>query len=199
MFGSRGITRLGLVVALAAPFSCVVACGGAAGTQAHSIPKAGDMPEGGEWTAVFFSQTYGYLHLVKEGTSISGKWRTAAGDKWGEMHGEVNGNLFHFEWAETTIGMVGPSAKTTGRGYFQYVRPPSDDKQADEIHGEWGLGMEQTGVAWTAVKQKNMKPDPDSVVPDETQSVQGGGWDEGKKKKQPAGDSDKGGTSDGWN
>jgi hypothetical protein len=169
------------------------ACGGSQ-KSTSTIPKAGDMPEGGEWTGVYFSPTYGNLHIVKEGADISGKWRTAEGDKWGEMHGEVNGNLFHFEWKETTIGMVGPSATTTGRGYFQYYRPPGDNVN-DELHGEWGLGTEETGVPWTAVKQRNVKPDPDSVVPDETQKLESGGWDEDKKKK-----SDKSSDSnDGWN
>lgn len=153
------------------------------------------MPPDGDWTGVFFSPTYGNLHLVKQGASLGGKWRTAAGDKWGEMHGEAVGNLFHFEWAETKIGMVGPSAKTTGRGYFVYTRPPGDNVD-DEIKGEWGLGSEQTGVAWTAVKQRNAKPDPDSVVPDETQKLEGGGWDEDKKKKSGGGNKDK---DEGWN
>src|SRR5260221_1069594 len=109
MLVSRGITRLGLLVALSALLPGVVACGGGK-TEAHSLPKAGDMPEGAEWTGVYFSPTYGHLHLVKEGSSVSGKWRNATGDKWGQMHGEATGNLLHYEWEETTIGMVGPSA-----------------------------------------------------------------------------------------
>jgi hypothetical protein len=183
------------MVALLAPLPAAVACGGGGGKTAASIPKAGDMPEGGEWTGVYFSPTYGHLHLVKEGSSVSGKWRNAAGDKWGQMGGEVVGNLFKFEWKETKIGMVGPSATTSGRGYFQYVRPKGDLVN-DEIKGEWGLGDEFTGVSWTAVKQRNMQPDPDSVMPDETQKAEGGGWDESKQPKK--GGDDKGG-GDEWN
>jgi hypothetical protein len=197
MLGDRRMVRFGLVVCLCLPLGGAVACGGGGAKTAHAVPKAGDMPEGGEWTGVYFSPTYGYLHLVKEGSSLSGKWRTAAGDKWGEMHGEVAGDLFNFEWRETRIGMVGPSATATGRGYFKYVHPPGQLVN-DEIDGEWGLGTDTGGVTWTAVKQRNMKPDPDSVVPDETQKVEGGEWDEKKKKKsQGGGDSDK--KSDEWN
>src|SRR4029079_17017404 len=152
------------------------------------IPKPGDMPEGGDWTGVFFSPTYGHLHLIQQGSVLSGKWRTVNGDKWGEMHGEVTGNLFRYEWKETKIGMVGPSAVTTGRGYFQYKRPPGELVN-DEIHGQWGLSNEQTGVTWDAVKQRNAKPDPDSVIPDETQKLEGGGWD-GEKKKPGGGGGD---------
>jgi len=194
MLGSRKVLRLGLVVSLLVPLSSVAACGGSQ-SQAAAIPKAGDMPEGGEWTGVYFSPTYGNLHLVMSGGSISGKWRNAAGDKWGEMHGEATGNLFRFEWKENRIGMVGPSAQTTGRGYFQYVRPPGDNVN-DELHGEWGLKDAQTGVSWSAIKQRNAKPDPDSVVPDETQKIEGGGWDEDKKKSSGGG---KGSDSDEWN
>ena len=153
------------------------------------------MPEGGDWTGVYFSATYGHLHLVKEGSSVSGKWRTSAGDKWGEMHGDATGNLYKFEWKETTIGMVGPSATRSGLGYFLYTRPPGDNVN-DEIKGEAGLGNEQTGVPWTAVKQRNMRPEPESVVPDETQKVESGGWDDEKKKSGGGGKDDK---SEGWN
>jgi hypothetical protein len=197
MVGLRFAARLGLALTLAIPLSMTVACGGSQ-KEVKSIPKPGDMPEGGEWTGVFFSPTYGHLHLVKEGGTISGKWRNTAGDKWGEMHGEVVGDIFRFEWRETKIGMVGPSATTSGRGYFKYTRPPGELVN-DEIKGEWGLGNEQTGVSWSAVRQRNMKPDPNSVVPDEVEAPKGdtgGGWDEGKKKPGKA--TDKGGGGDEW-
>jgi hypothetical protein len=155
-----------------------VACGG---TQkaASTVPRAGDMPAGGDWNGVYFNPTYGYLHLVKVGSAINGKWRNGVGDKWGEMHGQVVGDLFNFEWKETTIGMVGPSATTTGRGYFKYVQPPGENVD-HEIRGEWGLGSKRTGVPWTALKQRHVRPDPSSVVPDETQKVKGSAWDEGE-------------------
>lgn len=200
MLRSRLVVRLGLVALLLAPAaSTVVACGGAQ-KEVKTVPKPGDMPEGGEWTGVYFSPTYGHLHLVKEGGAISGKWRNASGDKWGEMHGEVVGNLFKFEWRETKVGMVGPSATTNGKGYFQYVKPPGENVN-DEIKGEWGLGNAWTGVSWSAVRQRNQKPDPDSVVPDEVEmpkGEQGGGWDEPKKKKSGGGKGDDK-SSDEWN
>ena len=67
MLGSRALTRFSLVAALAVPLVCTAACGGAP-KEAHVLPKAGDMPEGGDWTGVYFSPTYGHLHLVKEGS-----------------------------------------------------------------------------------------------------------------------------------
>ncbi len=153
-------------------------CGPKEGPKVAAV-KAGDMPVGGDWTGVYFSKTYGYLHLVKEGDTISGKWRVTAGDKWGEMSGKVTGNLFKYEWKEHTIGMVGAAAGSSGRGYFVYKVPK--EGEAHVIDGEWGLKTDETGQKWEAVKQQNMASDPDSVMPDELEGrSSGGGWDEGE-------------------
>ena len=95
--------------------------------------------------------------------------------------------------------------RTEGEALYAAITVASDDAEIeaalskgdlvnDEIRGEWGLGQETSGVTWTAVKQRNAKPDPDSVVPDETQKLESGGWDDEKKKKS---DGDK--KSDDWN
>jgi hypothetical protein len=81
MFVPRLLTRLGLLVALVAPVPFVAACGGST-PEAKSVPKPADMPEGAEWSGVYFSPTYGHLHMVKEGSAISGKWRNSSGEKW---------------------------------------------------------------------------------------------------------------------
>jgi hypothetical protein len=178
MFLKRAVANTGLVLTLAMPLACfAVGCGGSGQEAKHAEVKPGEMPAGGDWSGVYYSPTYGTLHLVKEGASVSGKWRTTSGDKWGELHGEVDGDLLKYEWKETTIGMVGPTATKTGKGYFKYV-VPSDPNGEHEIKGEWGLGGSDVGNPWSAIKQRNQRPDPDSVVPDETQKVQGEGWDE---------------------
>ncbi len=183
MFGARTLLKVAFVVTLALSIGPLPACGGGNKNAKMAQVKAGDMPVGGDWTGVFYSQVYGYLHLVKEGDTISGKWRTTAGDAWGEMSGKVTGNLFKYEWTEHKIGMVGPSATSSGRGYFVYTEPK--EGEAHVIKGEWGLGNDETGQSWEAVKQQNMKPDPDSVIPDEVERRGvGGGWDEGQ---EPAG------------
>lgn len=179
MFGLSPFSsnRFRVTLTAAALGLSMVACGPKEGPKTAKV-TAGDLPVGGDWTGVYFSKTYGYLHLVKEGDTISGKWRVAAGDKWGEMSGKVTGNLFKYEWKEHTIGMVGASAASYGRGYFQYLVPNADE--AHEIKGEWGLKTDETGRTWEAVKQKNMRSDPDSVMPDELEGRStGGGWDEG--------------------
>jgi hypothetical protein len=153
-----------------------LAAGGAAAGCSNPPPpttanvKAGDLPPGGDWSGVFYSPLYGHLHLVKEGNSVSGKWRTAGGDKWGELHGEVTGDLLKYKWVEHKIGMVGPGATTEGHGYFKYY-VPADENANHEIKGQWGLERSEIGNVWEAVRQRNMLPDLASVRPDETERV----------------------------
>jgi hypothetical protein len=140
------------------------------------------MPDGGAWTGVYYSQVYGFLHLISEGKSANGAWRTKAGSEWGELAGEVDGNLFRYSWTNHRIGQVGVAANSSGKGYFVYSIPKAGE--AHQIAGEWGLGQDETGNTWDAIKQMNMEPDPDSVKPDEIEGrVQAGGWDEGETEE----------------
>lgn len=204
MSGFRSILRVVVLLAFAALVIPLSACGQ---KVVHSKVKAGDMPPGAEWTGVYYSQIYGYLHLIKEGDTVNGRWRTTEGDAWGELSGKVEGNLLRYEWTNHKIGLVGPSATSHGKGYFLYTRP--HEGEADELHGQWGLDDSDSGTKWVCVKQKDMKPDFKSVLPDEYQRRgQGGGWDEsgggGGDKAAPdeggddegAGDSDSDSDSD---
>ena len=169
---------LSLVAALFAAF-IVIACGGGQKSAEYANVKQGPMPDGATWDGVYYSQTYGNLHLVEESGTVNGKWRTTAGDRWGELAGEAKGDLLEYEWAEHKIGMVGPSATTKGRGYFKYISSGSG-VDPDSIKGEWGLGDKNAGNTWEAVKQRNVAPDPKSVEPDEIERRgEGGEWDEG--------------------
>jgi hypothetical protein len=169
--------RCSLLFAFILPFA-LAACGGQKDTK-HANPKAGSMPEGGEWPGVYYSQLYGYLHILVDGSSANGAWRTTAGDSFGELHGEIDGNLLKYAWQERMIGAVGADANRKGAGYFVYTVPKAGE--AHEIVGEWGLGDENAGNEWKAVKQKNMAPNPASVKPDEIEGRVTGvdSWDEG--------------------
>jgi hypothetical protein len=176
----RKLPRFVLALALTAPFGLgITACGGGQDEAKHAMVKAGEMPAGGEWQGVYFSPLYGYLHIVADGKAVNGGWRTAAGDAYGELHGEIDGNLLRYEWKERRIGAVGADAVKKGKGYFKYVIPK--EGEAHEVHGEWGLGDSDAGNKWDAVKQKNMPPNLKSVQPDEYEGrVTGGGWDSGE-------------------
>lgn len=154
------------------------ACGGGPEPKVAN-PKAGPLPEGGDWAGVYYSQLYGYLHLLADGSAVNGAWRTTAGDAFGELNGEVDGNLLKFTWQERKIGAVGADANRKGNGYFVYSIPKAGE--AHEIIGEWGLGEENAGNEWRAVKQKNMVPNPQSVKPDEIEGRVTGvdAWDDG--------------------
>lgn len=147
--------------------------------------EAGDMPEGADWTGVYYSELYGYLHLVQDGNAISGKWLRPVKDRWGEIHGNVTGDVARFTWTEHTIGLVGPKANKTGKGYFKYKRPKGENVD-DTVVGEIGQGVDEVGEPWDAVKQRNVQPDLASIGGSGAIDVGGGDWDsEGKEKGTP--------------
>src|SRR5262249_18154994 len=127
--------------------------------------KAGDMPAGTKWDGVYFNELYGFLHIKAKGSHIAGRWERPHKDKWGQIEGDVEGDLFKFTWSEYTRGLVGPNAKRTGKGYFKYKRPAgATDEKLDTIVGEIGFGEDEAGEKGEAIKQINIPPDPDSIV-----------------------------------
>jgi hypothetical protein len=181
---ARMIHKVALFVCLATPLVSVGCKGGAE----HPKVVAGEMPEGGTWRGVYYSPTYGSLHLVEDGDTVSGKWRTTGGEAWGELEGKADGDLLRYDWTEHKIGLVGPSATSQGKGYFKYIKP-ANGVDPDEIRGEWGLGDSQFGNPWTATRQNNVQPDPNSIKPDELEGrFSGGDWDDSGEAPPPTDD-----------
>ena len=184
----RSLVKLSLLGALAIPsVLSLSACGGGSDVK-HASVKAGEMPAGGEWQGVYYSPVYGYLHVLADGKTAQGAWRTGGGDAYGELQGEIDGNVMRYTWTQHKIGMVGAEANSNGHGYFVYSIPKQGESH--KISGEWGLGESDAGNSWDAVKQTNMQPNLDSVKPDEIEGkVNAGGWDDdGKGNKKSDGD-----------
>lgn len=184
----RTCTRSALILACAVSLSTAVT--GCAGNKNDPLTadhiKPAPMPEGGEWHGVYYNQLYGFLHLTENSGAVQGAWRTTAGDKWGELYGETDGNLFRYTWMEHKVGVVGPNATTEGKGYFVYTVPNPDEPHV--IAGEWGLGEAEAGHTWDGLKQLNMEPDPKSVRPDELEGqIDASSWDQ---ETPPAADSE---------
>jgi hypothetical protein len=55
-----------------------------------NVPQAETAEEGG-FTGVYYDAYFGYLHLVRQGDSVTGRWRTDTGDAWGELTVVVGG------------------------------------------------------------------------------------------------------------
>ncbi|AUX49032.1 hypothetical protein SOCE26_105770 [Sorangium cellulosum] len=134
------------------------------------------MPEGADWTGVYYSELYGYLHLVQDGTAIEGKWIRPHKDRWGELHGSVTGDLIKFNWTEHVVGAIGPNSKKEGRGYLKYKRPPGENVD-DALAGEIGQNKDEVGEPWEAVKQRNVMPDLASIGGTGSSDIGGGDWD----------------------
>ena len=159
-----------LLVACIVGLSFVGGCGGPEAKVAHVTPQ--NMPDGQEWDGVYFHQVYGYLHLKGQDQNVVGKWQRTDKSAWGTLSGTKNGNVLHFQWKETKYGMVGPSATQQGRGYFVYTVGKDD---IANLTGEYGLGQDEVGSEWNAIKQMRMNPDLNSITGD----VPGGGPQQG--------------------
>jgi hypothetical protein len=180
------VTAMALV---GAPLSSA-GCAGGSGSGKTAEVTPGDMPSDASWTGVYFSELYGYLHLVQDGNAVAGKWIRPHKDRWGELKGEATGDVIHFEWEEHTIGLVGPNSGKKGRGYFKYKRPAGDNVD-DTFTGEIGFDQDEVGEPWDAVKQRNVKPDLASIGGTDSSDVGGGDWDgENKEKGTPEGPTD---------
>ncbi len=157
-------------------------CAKGGGGVEHASVAQREMPDGGDFTGVYYDSYFGNLHLIREGDSVKGRWRTDNGDAWGELEGDIKGNVLRFAWTEHKIGMVGASANTKGHGYFAYMRPEKDG-EPDYISGERGTGNREAGQRWKGIKQHNVVPNFQQVTPDEYENRgTGGGWDEDENK-----------------
>lgn len=157
------------------------ACSGAQGPKSANV-TAGDMPAGGDWSGVYYSELFGFLHLIKEGNSVTGKWIRPGKDKWGELNGTATGNLIRFSWVEYVVGSVGPGTKREGRGYLRYVHPEGENVD-DQLLGEVGPGMDEVGTIWDAIKQRNVLPDLSSIGGGGNEV--GGDWDAVQPTSEP--------------
>jgi hypothetical protein len=159
----------------------LLGCAGAPTGKTAKV-QAGDMPEGADWTGVYYSELYGHLHVVQDGNALSGKWIRPVKDRWGELHGNVTGDVARFSWTEHIIGAVGPNSTKSGKGYFKYKRPPGDNVD-DTIVGEIGTGPDEVGSPWDAIKQRNQMPDLASIGGTGSTDIGGGDWDSDNKEK----------------
>jgi hypothetical protein len=176
----RNLIKFSVLGALAMPSVLSLAACGPNTEVKHAQIKAGELPAGGSWQGVYFSPVYGYLHLLVDGKTAQGAWRTGGGDAYGELQGETDGNVLRYTWTQHKIGQLGGAATSTGKGYFTYSIPK--EGESHRIAGEWGLGESDAGNSWEAVKQTNMQPNPNSVKPDEIEGkVNAGGWDDDDK------------------
>lgn len=187
----KGLRSFWMMMAAGALAVTPVALGGcsATGSAKTANVTAGDMPSGANWTGVYFSQLYGYLHLEADGDKVHGKWIRPAKDRWAELNGTTTGDLLRFTWVEHTIGAVGPNSSRSGKGYLKYSRPAGDNVD-DTIAGELGVGGDETGEPWDGIKQRNVVPDLGSIGGTGATDIGGGDWDgdnkEGGQPEPPA-------------
>ena len=149
--GLGGARRLTLSLAA----SVLLALGATAcGSKPPEI-VAGKMPEGGNFTGVYFSPQYGEMNMIQNGSAVIGEYKQEM--RTGKIQGEASGDLMKFEWVERKSLVSNRAQETRGRGYFRYVVDPANGDHI--LKGEWGLGDAQLGGGpWNAYKAKNKEP-----------------------------------------
>lgn len=128
----------------------VVGCGA-------STPEinAGKMPEGGNFSGVYFSPQYGEMNLIQNGNAVVGEYKHEM--RSGKLQGEVDGDLLHFTWTEAKAMVSNRAQQSKGKGYFRYVVDASNGDHV--LKGEWGLGDNEVGGGpWNGYKAKNKQP-----------------------------------------
>ena len=166
----RSAFGLGLSVFL------LTACSGG-GTQL----QVGTMPEGGSFQGVFFSPQYGEMHMVQNGSAVVGKYKKD--ERSGDLQGEVEGDVMHFEWTEYKAMVSNRPQESHGRGYFRYMVDPSSGDHV--IKGRWGLDDDDTnGGEWNAYKSKTREPDLEGFGGGKSS----GGESEGESSDEASGD-----------
>ncbi len=159
-------------------------CSGTAAPKTANVTP-GDMPEGGDWTGVYYDEAYGFFHLIQEGKAVNGKFQSKQKDKWGEVHGEATGNVLKFTWTEYKVGAIGHNSERSGKGYFVYSRPAGENVD-DRFDGEMGRGQDEVGDKVAGVKQRNTTPDLGSIGGTSASDFSGGDWDsENKESGKP--------------
>jgi hypothetical protein len=152
--GQDGMVKMVRNAALIALVPLALACGGSS-----SNVKAGPMPDGGNYTGVYFSPQYGEMHMVQNGSAVHGKYKKD--ERTGDIQGEADGNLLRFEWTEYKAMISNRPQKTVGRGYFHYIVDPSNGDHI--LKGRWGNGDDEAdGGEWNAYKSRNREPDLES-------------------------------------
>lgn len=117
--------------------------------------NAGKMPEGGNFTGVYFSPQYGEMNMIQNGNAVVGEYKHEM--RSGKLQGEVEGDLMRFEWTEEKAMVSNRAQETKGKGYFRYVVDPANGDHL--LKGEWGLGSSEVGGGpWNAYKAKNKEP-----------------------------------------
>lgn len=130
----------------------IVAAGCGGGMMGRS---ASTMPQGGNFSGVWFSQQYGEMHIVQNGAAIQGRY--FKDERKGTITGECDGDLIEFEWIEKKAMVANRPNESRGHGYFRYVITETGEHR---LEGEWGIdGNDSGGGPWTSYKMKNRVPE----------------------------------------
>lgn len=142
----RRLSGLVIVVLLAA-----VALAACASTP--SVPSPQPLPEGKNFTGLWYSPQFEHMYLVQSGDVVRGVYAYREG---GQLEGTVSGNVLTFRWHDPGSREHARRAML-GQGYLQLI---VDEEGQARLVGEWGYGDNKTGAGpWEAEFVRELDPD----------------------------------------
>ncbi len=119
------------------------------------VPKPRPLPPGAHFEGVWYSPTYGELHIVENGERVAGVYSKDV--RRGDIEGQAVGDLLRYRWTEKRELVEGHPVVLRGRGFFQFT---VGEDGRDYLLGEWGDDRaESGGGVWRVYRLKDRKPD----------------------------------------
>ncbi len=121
----------------------VVAMMGWGCSSGPSVPDASPMPEGEDYSGMWYSEQFEHMFLKQEGDEVVGVYTYQGG---GSIEGRVEGNLLLFDWYEPGDRQRARRSME-GKGYFQL----RGGQEGPELEGQWGYRGDRQGAGpWNA-------------------------------------------------
>ncbi len=160
----RAMKRVMTVVMMAAALGAgasFVGCGPQKPKPRVAQVTQGTLPAGESFSGVWYNSFRGELHLIQTGNKVEGGWNSKENGRWGKLQGEVSGDVVRYTFEEYKTGMIGPGAKSKGKGYFKFA--PGEPPNEPSLKGEYGFLENEAGNEWVAGRMKDAKPSLDDV------------------------------------
>lgn len=148
-------SRTGVLVVMAIAICLVLsAC-----STAPGVPTAQPMPQGGNFSGLWYSPQFEHMYLLQSGDTVRGVYAYREG---GRLEGTVQGDLLTFEWTDPGSRQHARRAMV-GHGYLKLIK----DGDTMRLVGEWGHEKAYRGAGpWEADFVRDIESDDPMSIED---------------------------------
>jgi hypothetical protein len=106
--------------------------------------QPGDMPEGGNFAGVWFTN-WGEMTIEVNGNTAVGQFCDEDNNRYGRMEGTVRGNVLRFSWHTNDVSMGNRARTSDGSAVVQLTITPQGESTSGHIQGTWGFARSNDG------------------------------------------------------